>query len=57
MSGKNSLDTLSTLDVKGKSYDYYSLPKAAKSLGNIDKLPASMKVCWKTCYVTKMAKP
>ncbi|RUO77819.1 aconitate hydratase AcnA [Idiomarina seosinensis] len=44
MSGKNSLDTLSTLDVKGKSYDYYSLPKAAKSLGNIDKLPASMKV-------------
>ncbi|MGM0480518.1 MAG: aconitate hydratase AcnA [Pseudomonadota bacterium] len=44
MSGKNSLDTLSTLDVKGKSYNYYSLPKAAKSLGNIDKLPASMKV-------------
>ncbi|WP_404399468.1 aconitate hydratase AcnA [Idiomarina seosinensis] len=44
MSGKNSLDTLSTLDVKGKTYHYYSLPKAAKSLGNIDKLPASMKV-------------
>lgn len=44
MSDKNSLDTLSTLDVKGKTYHYYSLPKAAKSLGNIDKLPASMKV-------------
>ena len=44
MSGKNSLNTLSTLDVNGNSYEYYSLPKAAKELGNIDKLPASMKV-------------
>ena len=44
MSGKDSLNTLSTLDVNGNSYEYYSLPKAAKELGNIDKLPASMKV-------------
>jgi aconitate hydratase len=42
--GKNSLDTRSTLTVGSKSYAYYSLPKAAKTLGDIDRLPFSMKV-------------
>jgi len=33
-----------TLDVRAKKYHYYSLPKAAQQLGNIDRLPKSMKV-------------
>ncbi len=32
------------LTVDGKSYDYFSLPTAAKAIGNIDRLPYSMKV-------------
>lgn len=44
MSGKDSLKTLSTLEVNGKTFHYYSLPKAAEALGDISKLPASMKV-------------
>ncbi|WP_369788380.1 aconitate hydratase AcnA [Rouxiella sp. WC2420] len=38
---KNSQDKLADLD---KEYHFYSLPKAAATLGNIDKLPKSMKV-------------
>ncbi|RXS41897.1 aconitate hydratase AcnA [Idiomarina sp. 29L] len=44
MSGNDSLKTLSTLEVNGKTFHYYSLPKAAEALGDISKLPASMKV-------------
>lgn len=44
MAGQDSLHTLSRLDVQGKTYHYYSLPKAAESLGNIDRLPISLKV-------------
>ncbi len=33
-----------TLDVRAQKYRYYSLPKAAQQLGNIDRLPKSMKV-------------
>ena len=40
MSGKDSLKTLSTLEVNGKTFHYYSLPKAAEALGDISKLPA-----------------
>ncbi|WP_110691476.1 aconitate hydratase AcnA [Salinicola halophyticus] len=36
--------TLATLDVKGKTFHFYSLPKAAETLGNIDKLPMTLKV-------------
>ncbi|EKE82937.1 aconitate hydratase AcnA [Idiomarina xiamenensis] len=43
-SGNDSLKTLSTLEVNGKTFHYYSLPKAAEHLGDISKLPASMKV-------------
>ena len=42
--GQDSLKTRSTLDVGGKSYAYFSLPKAAETLGNVDRLPFSMKV-------------
>ena len=42
--GKDTLATRSTLDVNGKTYAYYSLAKAADQLGDISKLPISMKV-------------
>ena len=42
--GKNSLDTRTTLTVGSKTYAYYSLPKAAETLGDIGRLPFSMKV-------------
>src|SRR5689334_16408333 len=43
--GHDSLKTRRTLNVGGKSYDYFSLPEAAKAgLGNIDRLPMSLKV-------------
>jgi aconitate hydratase len=42
--GKNSLDTRSTLTVGGKSYAYYSLKKAAEKIGDVSRLPFSMKV-------------
>jgi aconitate hydratase len=42
--GNNSLDTRSTLNVGGKSYAYYSLAKAAEQLGDVSRLPFSMKV-------------
>jgi aconitate hydratase len=42
--GQDSLGTRSTLDVGGKSYSYYSLKKAAEKLGDVSRLPFSMKV-------------
>ena len=42
--GNNSLNTRSTLDVGGKSYAYYSLKKAGEALGDVSRLPFSMKV-------------
>src|SRR5690554_437614 len=42
--GKNSLDTRSTMDVGGKTYAYYSLKKAAEKIGDVSRLPFSMKV-------------
>ncbi len=42
--GKDSLGTRSTLDVGGKSYAYYSLDKAAQTIGDVSRLPFSMKV-------------
>lgn len=47
MSSHDSLKTLSTLEVNGKTFHYHSLPKAAEKLaaiGDVDKLPTSMKV-------------
>ena len=42
--GHDSLNTRSTLEVGGKSFAYYSLPKAAAALGDVSRLPFSMKV-------------
>jgi aconitate hydratase len=42
--GKNSLDTRSTMQVGGKSFAYYSLRKAAEKIGDVSRLPFSMKV-------------
>lgn len=42
--GKDSLGTRQTLSVGGKDYAYYSLAKAADQLGDISRLPISMKV-------------
>lgn len=40
----NSFNALKTLTVGSKSYQIYSLSRAAQSLGNIDQLPKSLKV-------------
>lgn len=42
--GKDSLNTLSDLSAGGKTFHYYSLPKAAESLGDLSRLPFSLKV-------------
>ena len=42
--GQDSLRTRSTLEVGGKTYAYYSLGKAAQTLGDVSRLPFSMKV-------------
>ena len=41
---RDSLNTLSSLDAGGKTFHYYSLPKAAETLGDLDRLPFSLKV-------------
>jgi len=42
--GHDTLKTRKTLTVDGKEYDYFSLSEAAKSIGDITKLPYSLKV-------------
>ncbi len=42
--GKNSLDTRSSMEVGSKTYAYYSLKKAAEKIGDVSRLPFSMKV-------------
>ncbi|HEX6411042.1 MAG TPA: aconitate hydratase AcnA, partial [Sphingomicrobium sp.] len=42
--GQDSFNTRSNLTVGERSYAYYSLPKAAEQLGDISRLPFSMKV-------------
>ena len=42
--GQDSLRTRRTLSVDGKDYGYYSLVAAAEALGDISRLPFSMKV-------------
>jgi aconitate hydratase len=43
-SGQDSLNTRSTLETGGKTYSYFSLAKAAEALGDLSRLPFSMKV-------------
>ncbi|MCL6251415.1 aconitate hydratase AcnA [Altererythrobacter sp. KTW20L] len=42
--GSDTLQTRSTMDVGGKTYAYYSLAKAAEQIGDISRLPFSMRV-------------
>ncbi|OJW22094.1 MAG: aconitate hydratase 1 [Rhodospirillales bacterium 69-11] len=42
--GQDTLKTRRTLTVEGKQFDYFSLPEAAKTLGDISRLPVSLKV-------------
>jgi aconitate hydratase len=42
--GHDSLHTRRTLTVEGKEYDYFSLPAAADAIGDVSRLPVSLKV-------------
>ncbi|HPD83095.1 MAG: aconitate hydratase AcnA [Alphaproteobacteria bacterium] len=42
--GHDTLKTRQTLTVEGKAYDFFSLKKAAEKIGDISKLPFSLKV-------------
>ena len=42
--GQDSLKTRRTLKVKGESYDYFSLDAASEKIGDISRLPYSLKV-------------
>ena len=42
--GHDSLNTRSTLEAGGKRFAYYSLPRASAALGDVSRLPFSMKV-------------
>src|ERR1700744_6694974 len=42
--GQDTIKSRRTLTVEGKEYDYFSLPEAAKTLGDISRLPVSLKV-------------
>ena len=44
MSRDEMPDTRQTLDANGTTYHYYSLPKAAEALGDIDRLPMTLKI-------------
>ncbi len=44
VTGTDTLKTRKTLDVAGKSYDYFSIKEAEKTLGDLSRLPFSMKV-------------
>ena len=42
--GQDTLNTRRSLTVDGREYQYFSLPEAAKTLGDIARLPVSLKV-------------
>ena len=44
VTGQDSLKTRRTLSVAGQSYDYFSLEAASEKLGDISRLPYSLKV-------------
>ena len=44
MPSLDSLKTLKTLRVKDRHYHYYSLSEAARQLGDLQRLPMSLKV-------------
>jgi aconitate hydratase len=42
--GKDSLKTLRSLDVRGKTFRYFSIPAAQAAIGDVSRLPVSLKV-------------
>jgi aconitate hydratase len=44
LTGQDSLNTRSKLSAGGRDYTYFSLPKAAETLGDIARLPVSLKI-------------
>ena len=42
--GQDTLRTRKTLTVDGKAYDYFSLEEAARRIGDLSRLPFSLKV-------------
>jgi len=44
MTSHDSLGTRRTLDVNGKAYDYFSLAEAGKTIGDVSRLPYTLKV-------------
>jgi len=42
--GQDSLKTAKTLTVGSKTYTYFSIPEAAKTIGDVSRLPVSLKV-------------
>ncbi|MBV8521126.1 MAG: aconitate hydratase AcnA [Acetobacteraceae bacterium] len=44
MIGQDSLKTRRSLMVDGRNYEYFSLPEAGKSIGDISRLPVSLKI-------------
>jgi aconitate hydratase len=42
--GHDTLQTRKTLNLDGKNYDYFSIPEAEKKLGDVSRLPYSLKV-------------
>ena len=42
--GQDSLKTRRTLSVDGKAYEYFSLPEAARTLGDVTRLPVTLKI-------------
>ena len=42
--GQDSLNTRRTLAVQGKEFSYFSIPEAAKTIGDVGRLPVSLKI-------------
>ena len=42
--GLDSLKTRRTLTVEGREYEYFSIPEAANSLGDVSRLPVTLKI-------------
>ncbi len=42
--GQDSLNTRRTLTVNGRDYTYFSIPEAARTIGDVSRLPVSLKI-------------
>jgi aconitate hydratase len=44
MTGQDSLKTRATLSAAGQTYTYFSIPEAARTIGDVARLPVSLKI-------------